>query len=50
MVVLDIATKIIDKNTSIWVVFPGRGRRLLLDFTAGYDDSPLSESMIGSRS
>ena len=24
--------------------------RLLLDFTAGYDDSPLSESMIGSRS
>ena len=23
--------------------------RLLLDFTAGYDDSPLAESMIGSR-
>ena len=23
--------------------------RLLLDFTAGYDDSPLSESMIGNR-
>lgn len=24
-------------------------KRLLLDFTAGYDDSPLAESMIGSR-
>ena len=24
-------------------------RRLLLDFAAGYDDSPLAESMVGSR-
>ena len=24
-------------------------KRLLLDFTAGYDDSPMAESMIGSR-
>ncbi|GAB3853155.1 hypothetical protein GCM10028822_21630 [Hymenobacter terrigena] len=28
---------------------PPELKRLLLDFTAGYDDSPLAESMIGSR-
>jgi hypothetical protein len=28
---------------------PPELKRLLMDFTAGYDDSPLAESMIGSR-
>lgn len=28
---------------------PPELKRLLLDFTAGYDDSPLAESMVGSR-
>ncbi|MBR7208037.1 BLUF domain-containing protein [Microvirga sp. STS02] len=28
---------------------PPELKHLLLDFTAGYDDSPLAESMIGSR-
>ncbi|MGY3617739.1 hypothetical protein [Bradyrhizobium sp. USDA 10063] len=35
MIHADIATKIIDPNVSIWVVFPGRGRRFINDFIRG---------------